>query len=124
MTFSKEILVLDDEHESAELLASVLGMYLPEASFRVVYSGEDALQAALERLPSVGIFDLEMPGLAGEGAARALRENNPNGQLTLIAISGNLPRLAKLKNDGPFDHVISKPVDVKSLVDAIHAINS
>ncbi|MDM0085544.1 response regulator [Variovorax sp. J31P179] len=110
-----EILVLDDERESADMLGEILALQFEGARVRVAYSGEDAVAFGTERRPDLAILDLEMGGLDGEGAAHALRSAYPDVGLLLIALSGNVVRLAELRMKGTFDHLLSKPVDLEAL---------
>jgi CheY-like chemotaxis protein len=121
MTGALGILVLDDERDAADVLAAVLELYLPDAVIRVVYTGEDAVDAATKQRPDAAIFDLEMSGLGGEGAARALRSTFRDSRPFLIALSGNVLRLGELRDTGVFDYMLSKPVDVVALVELIQA---
>lgn len=116
MTQVLEVLILDDEPEAAEMLSELLGLYFPEATIRVAYSGEDAVALGNERKPGVAIFDLEMVGLGGAGAARELRLVWPDVPPLMIALSGNLAKLDALRREGPFNHLLSKPVDMVTLV--------
>lgn len=116
-----DILVLDDDRDAADLLSTLLDMRVEGAAVRVVYAGEDAVAAGLERRPDAGIFDLEMSGLDGEGAARVLREAYPDPRLRLIAVSGNVLRLASLRQTGTFDYLMSKPVDLLRLIELLRA---
>jgi CheY-like chemotaxis protein len=121
MTRALKILVLDDERDAADVLAASLELYLPDGVVRVVYTGEDAVDAATKQRPDAVIFDLEMGGLGGEGAARALRSTFRDSRLLYIALSGNVLRLAALRNTGVFDYLLSKPVDVVALVELIRS---
>ena len=116
MTQPLEILVLDDERDAADMMCEVLGLYFPQAMIRVAYRGEDALKLGSERRPATAIFDLEMAGMGGESAARALRSTWADLPLVLIALSGNVQRLNALRKEGPFNHLLSKPVDMDTLV--------
>lgn len=116
MTQTFEVLVLDDEPDIANMLSELLGLYFPQAAIRVAYSGEDAVRLSNERRPNVGIFDLEMTGLGGTGAARELRLAWPDVPPLLVALSGNLLKLDALRREGPFNHLLSKPVDMATLV--------
>lgn len=117
---SFNVVVLDDERESADMLCELLTLYLPDAMVKPVYTGEEAVAAAADITAEVMILDLEMAGLGGEGAALAVRAQRPDQTLPLlVAVSGNVGRLAKLRHAGTFDHVLSKPIDVVALVDLI-----
>ena len=110
------ILVVDDETDSADLLGMVLSMHLPGAVVRVAYGGQAALAAAQQHRPDVAVLDLEMPELDGEKLAVALKTSFPEATPLLIALSGNVSRLAAIQGNGTFDHHMSKPADVGGLV--------
>jgi len=101
-----------DERQSADMLAEVLALRFEGSRVRAAYTGADAVAFGLECCPSIAILDLEMGGLDGEAAARALRSAHPGSALLLIALSGNFMRLAELRKTGTFDHLLSKPVDL------------
>ena len=114
-----EILILDDDHEAANLLSVLISARLEDAVVRVAYTGEAAVAAGAAQRPDVGVFDLEMDGMDGEAAARTLRKAYPDSRLFLIALSGNVLRLATLRSMGTFDSMLSKPLDVAALLDLI-----
>lgn len=117
MTQVFEVLILDDEHVAADMMSELLALYFPQAVLRVAYTGEQAVQLSIERRPTAAIFDLEMAGLGGEGAAHAVRSVFQDQPPLLIALSGNIVRLAALRKTGPFDHLLSKPVDIAAVVE-------
>lgn len=94
----------------------VLGIHFPQATVRVAYGGQAALDLASRQRPDAAVLDLEMPGLDGEKLARALRALFPDAAPFLIALSGNLVRLAAIRGTGAFDHELSKPADMDRLV--------
>lgn len=110
------VLVVDDERDAADLLGLVLGMHLPQATVRVAYGGQAALDLARRQRPDAAVVDLEMPGLDGEQLALALRASFPDVAPLLIALSGNVMRLAGIQGNGAFDHRLSKPANVDALV--------
>lgn len=66
------VLVVDDDRDTCELLAAVLGYYGAEVT--VVASAEEAL-AALDRIrPDVVVSDVAMPGVDGYALVRQLKE--------------------------------------------------
>ncbi|WP_435507612.1 hypothetical protein [Variovorax sp. RHLX14] len=111
-----DLLVLDDDHDSADLLASVLKLHFPDAKFRVVYSGESAVQAAESHMPSTAIFDLAMVGIGGEKAARLIRAMLGGESCTFVALSESVGSLGNLTGGLPFDHAFSKPADIQAVV--------
>ena len=116
MTHPFELLILDDDRETAEMTSELLGIYFPEAAIRVAFSGEEAVKLSQQKRPVVAVFDLEMAGMGGAAAARELRLVWPEIPPLLIALSGNLLKLDVLRHGGPFNHLLSKPVDIPALV--------
>lgn len=108
--------VIDDDKDSADLLTMVLGLRLPYAMVQAAYGGTAALALALRQPPHVAVLDLEMPGLDGETVARSLKAAFPVSAPLLIALSGNVERLATLDAGDAFDHRMTKPVDLAFLV--------
>lgn len=119
MTHPFAILILDNEREVADMMAEVLALYFPDARIQVAYTGEDAVRLGTARQPCVAIMDLEMRGMGGEAAAHALRSAFAENAVKLIALSGNVSRLAALRDNGPFDHLMSKPVDLQAMVELL-----
>jgi CheY-like chemotaxis protein len=110
------ILVVDDETDSADLLGMILEMQVPNAVVRIAYGGQAALKLATQSRPDAAVIDLEMPELDGEQLAVALRALFPDAVPLLIALSGNVGRLAAMSGKGTFDHHMSKPADLDGLV--------
>jgi CheY-like chemotaxis protein len=117
------ILVADDEAESADLLGLLLGLHLPRATVRVAHGGQAGLDQAMRERPDAAILDLEMPGLDGEALAFALRAAYPDAAPLLIALSGNVVRLAQIQGNGAFDHHFGKPADLDGLVGLLKALS-
>ncbi|MGJ7565452.1 response regulator [Variovorax sp. GB1R11] len=115
MTIRSVILVVDDEPTSADLLGMILEMHYPEATICVAHSAKAALALARRQRPHVAISDLEMPVMDGEAFALALRASFPSESPLLIALSGNVLRLAAMRGTSTFDHHLTKPVDMLHL---------
>lgn len=116
---SPVILVVDDETDTADLLGMILGMHFPGAKVCVAYGGQSALDLVEHQPLRAAVLDLEMPGFDGPELAAALREKFADSPPVLIALSGNVKRLSNLKGSELFDHLMSKPTDVDSLLKVI-----
>lgn len=110
------ILIVDDHSVSADLLGIVMGMEFPEATVHVAYGGQAGLELAHRSCPDAVVLDLEMPGMHGEMLAVALRAVFGHNTPLLIALSGNVQLLDAVRQAGAFDHRLSKPVDIETLV--------
>lgn len=113
---SAKIVLVDDDHQSADLLKMVLELQPDGFEVLVAYSGADVLIMASAVNPEVGILDLEMPGMDGEETAHKLRRICASKPIRLFALSGNVVRLGKMRQGEPFDQLLSKPVDLATLL--------
>ena len=115
------ILIADDERDAAELLGKLLTIYFPAALVRVAHGGRAALDSAQHQPPDIAILDLEMPELGGEELAALLRQTPREAPLHIVALSGDVMKLAALPGTGLFDCHLSKPVDTQQLVRVLKA---
>ncbi|TDU26406.1 signal transduction histidine kinase [Panacagrimonas perspica] len=106
----RRILVVDDNHDSADSLAILLEMDGDQT--RTAYDGLEALQVAAEFEPDVIVLDLGLPRLDGYQAARRIREQPWGRDIVLIALTGwdNEDDRRKTREAG-FDRHLVKPID-------------
>ncbi len=93
-TRPSRILVVDDLDLNRELVRTILeatGHSVEEAS-----GGGEAVSAALRAPFDLILMDLQMPGMDGFTAARAIRAGaSPNARTPIVALSANvLPRMS------------------------------
>ncbi|MFO1014391.1 MAG: PAS domain S-box protein [Caulobacteraceae bacterium] len=113
---SLRILIVDDTAVNRELVATLLkacGHQTVEAS-----GGEEALALARSEHFDLILMDMQMPGMDGIAATRAIRRlSRPSPSMPIIAVSANV--LDSQMNDclaaGMNDHV-AKPIDVRQLL--------
>jgi CheY-like chemotaxis protein len=107
------VLVVDDNADSADTLASVLSLAL-SCEVYTAYDGRTAVELASEHYPDVVIMDITMPGMDGTETVQVLRKLfSGHRQPKFIAVTGlsagdNERRL--LSSD--FDAFVAKPVDI------------
>jgi CheY-like chemotaxis protein len=119
-SLSLSVLVVDDERDTANSLALILGHHGHRVT--TAYSGREALAAALDDPPDVVIADLIMPGMNGLQFACGLR-----GQLTgrppvMIALTG-LAGLDEVAESAGYHLHLVKPVNPDALVGAVRRIS-
>jgi DNA-binding response OmpR family regulator len=83
---SCSVLVVDDEYEIRQLLATMLTMMGYE-SF-MAHDGLDALEKIPEYQPDILILDVMMPRMDGLTLCRRLREEAKTAALPIIMLSG------------------------------------
>src|SRR4029077_9135982 len=105
------ILVVEDNEDAAESLATILGVWGHEV--RVALDGAAALEAADAWTPDIVISDLGLPGMDGYVLARQLRERPALARAVLIALSGyGRDEDRRLSAEAGFDHHFVKPPDL------------
>ncbi len=114
----KTVLIADDNRDSAETLAVLLGMR--GLLVRVASDGLQALEMAITFRPDVVVLDLGMPGMNGYEVARALRSSETEWRPRLIALSGWGQSVDRQRSaDAGFDVHLTKPANLMELLDAI-----
>ncbi|MEY4514696.1 MAG: hypothetical protein RLZZ450_6818 [Pseudomonadota bacterium] len=108
-----DVLVVEDNEDSRELLATIL-----KKRGHKVYTAEDGpsgVEAALSRRPRVMLVDIGLPGLDGYGVAQQVRAKLGKSVL-LVAISGyGQPEDRKRAIEAGFDTHLTKPVDIAAI---------
>ena len=108
-------MVVDDNQDAAETLS----LLLLNAGFstRFACSGEAALRLIQFAMPDICLVDIGMPGMDGSEHVRRLRAL-PSAQAVLCVATTGWGRDENRKDAlaAGFDHHITKPVDVDTLV--------
>ncbi|HEX5048121.1 MAG TPA: ATP-binding protein [Gammaproteobacteria bacterium] len=82
----RKILVVDDNEDAANTLASLLA--LDGHDVETAYSGTQALDRVRAFRPGVVLLDIGLPGIDGYEVARRIRAEHANDGARLIAITG------------------------------------
>jgi len=107
------VLVVDDDHDVAEVLAEILKLNGYEV--RIAHDGLVVLALVEEYKPHCVLLDVNLPGMDGGELSRRLRERYGD-DLILIAVTGWSEKDARVSNAfGRVDHYLQKPVDVQML---------
>jgi CheY-like chemotaxis protein len=115
-----EILVVDDNHDSAEMLAEALKANGHRA--RVAHDGPSALQLARGHCPAVAILDLGLPVMDGYELAARLRELPGLATIRLTALTGYGQESDRERTRAAgFHHHLVKPVDFQALAQVVSA---
>ncbi len=113
------IMIVDDVAVNRELVSTLLSPFdlqLTEAS-----NGAEAVEAALHTSFDLILMDLQMPGMDGLAATRAIRANSElNRRTPILAVSANvLPvHVEACRQAGMNDH-IGKPINPRELLTKI-----
>ncbi|MES2723254.1 MAG: ATP-binding protein [Pseudomonadota bacterium] len=113
------ILVVDDVAMNRELVRTMLAPFAYDITEAA--NGADAVRAALSVPFDLILMDLQMPGMDGLAATRAIRATSDlNQQTPIVALSANvLPiHIAECRDAGMDDH-IAKPISPADLLTKI-----
>ena len=108
------ILVVDDNQDAAESLATVL--QLDGHQTHVVYDGSTSFEAVESFNPNVVVLDIGLPGIDGYEVCRRMRRMPGHEKMLLIAMTGygTAKNIETAKLAG-FDHHMTKPADLQQL---------
>lgn len=106
----RRILVVDDNHDSADSLAILLE--LDGNQIRTAYDGVEAVEVAAEFRPDVVLLDLGLPRLDGYQAAQRIRAEPWGENVLLVALTGwDHEDDRRRTSEAGFDQHLVKPVD-------------
>ncbi|GEM_PF-1251246 len=104
-----EILIVDDNHEAAELLRDLLE--LNGHTVRMAWTGSDALAAMRERAAALLLVDQHLPDILGADLVPQLKEiARAQGLPACLAIGITGLGAAERAALTGFDHVLAKPL--------------
>ncbi|HWC73370.1 MAG TPA: ATP-binding protein [Gemmatimonadales bacterium] len=111
---SLRILIVDDNEDSAESLATLLRLLGHDV--RVAGDGPGALETAATFTPDVALLDIGLPGMDGHELGRRLRGIPGFEHGLMLALSGyGLDADRRRSRDAGFDGHLVKPLDVDVL---------
>jgi DNA-binding response OmpR family regulator len=115
------VLVADDDPD----IRSLVALRLERSGYEVVAAGdgEQALAAALERVPDLALLDVMMPKLDGYEVTERLRQQEATRHLPVILLTARVQEsdIARGVEAGADDYV-KKPFSTSELRDRVQAV--
>jgi len=113
----KRVVVIDDDADARQLLA--VGLTAAGASVATAESAMQGLQRVVELLPDVVLVDISMPGMDGYEFLQELRRCGHG--MPAIAVTAHAAGHDRQRAiSAGFHEHISKPVNLKQLVETLH----
>jgi CheY-like chemotaxis protein len=106
----RRVLIVDDNRDSAELLALLLGREGHET--RVAYDGQEAISLAAQFQPNIAFLDIGLPDMDGHELLQSLRSELSSCKFVAVTGYGELRTGAGPK----FDAHLVKPIDLNAVV--------
>jgi CheY-like chemotaxis protein len=119
-TRQRPVVLLAEDHEDTR---RVYGLILRHFGYDVeeAGTGEEAIQIARLRRPSLVLLDIGLPGMDGWQTGRILKADPDTTHIPLIAFSARVDSTADLIGRATFDGYIRKPVSPIELARRIGA---
>ena len=116
------ILIVEDNEKNLKLVRDVLevkGYATVEAG-----TGEDGIKLAASRKPDLILMDIQLPGISGIEALKALRADPKTASIPVIAVTASVMQQDRtLITEAGFDGYIGKPINIKEFLEAVnHAL--
>jgi CheY-like chemotaxis protein len=118
---SRRVLVVDDNEDSAETMASLVGLW--GHAVWTASDAESALRAAAEHRPEVVLLDIGLPNVNGYDAAAQIRALPGLRDVVLIAMTGYGQEDDRRRTrEAGFAHHLTKPVRPEELKEILSAL--
>ncbi|MFW5775470.1 MAG: response regulator [Chitinivibrionales bacterium] len=116
----KKILLVDDNHDTLDLLEVYL---YKEYDIYTALNGFEGLNIAREQIPDCILTDIMMPVMDGIQFFNHLRRDEATVHIPVIALTSFVKKAntKSLENIG-FNDVVTKPLDRDRILDAVHKI--
>jgi PAS domain S-box-containing protein len=109
------ILVVDDNKDSAESLALLLGVSGHQSE--VAHDGEQAVEKSADFMPDIILLDIGLPGMDGYETCRTIRAQPWGRNVLVVAVTGwGQPEDRRRSREAGFNAHLVKPVDPRELV--------
>ena len=117
-----KILIVDDYRNLADTIAALLAQRGYDAW--VAYDGDEALTKAALDPPQAVLLDLGLPAIDGMEVARQLRQEYGDS-VRIVACTGRPDAASQRRvREATFDAILTKPVSLDAIVDALAATRS
>ena len=112
------ILIVEDNEKNRKLERDVLqfhGYRTAEAE-----TGEEGVRLAREAAPALILMDIQLPGMSGIDALKALRAAPATARIPVVAITASVMQQDRQQiMSAGFDGFIEKPVNLRNLLDTV-----
>jgi two-component system cell cycle response regulator DivK len=112
------VLIVEDNEKNLKLVRDVLQV----KGYETLDAGtaEAGIAIARDRKPDLVLMDIQLPGMSGIDALKALRANPATAAIPVVAITASVMQNDRQQIVGAgFDGFIEKPVNLKNLLDTV-----
>ncbi len=117
----KSVLYIEDNPANLRLVEQIL-QSIPNLHMWSAPEPLLGLELAMEHLPDLILLDINLPGMDGYEVLKHLRSKDVSKDIPVIAISANaMPKDLKKGEEAGFNGYITKPVNVKELLETVES---
>jgi len=112
------ILIVEDNEKNLKLVRDVLQV----KGYQTVDAGtaEEGLKLARERKPGLILMDIQLPGMSGVDALKALRAEPETASIPVVAVTASVMQQDRQQiMRAGFDGFIEKPINLRKLLDTV-----
>ncbi|GAA1722637.1 response regulator transcription factor [Fodinicola feengrottensis] len=118
-----KVLLADDQQLVRGALAALLALEPDIDVVAEVGRGDEVVAAAREHRPDVALLDVEMPGMDGIAASKALRAAVPSCRVLIVTTFGRPGYLRRAMESGASGFVV-KDTPARELADAVRRVRN
>ena len=112
------VLIVEDNERNLKLVRDVLqvkGYTTLEAG-----TAEDGIRLAAERKPDLILMDIQLPGMNGIDALRALRSDPSTATIPVVAVTASVMQQDRKQiTEAGFNGYVGKPINIKEFLGAV-----
>jgi CheY-like chemotaxis protein len=115
---AEAILVVEDNRISRQLVETVLKPH----GYRLLFArnGQEAIEIATEKRPSLVLMDLKLPGMSGFEATQVLKSQPQTASIPVVALTAHAVGSERQRaEDAGCEGYIIKPIDTRAFADQL-----
>jgi two-component system cell cycle response regulator DivK len=115
------VLIVEDNEKNLKLVRDILQV----KGYRTLeaVTGEDGLRLAAEQKPDLVLMDIQLPGISGIEALKALRADPGTASIPVVAVTASVMQQDRqLITEAGFDAYLGKPLDLKQFLDTVKRV--
>jgi two-component system, cell cycle response regulator DivK len=117
----KRILIVEDNEKNMKLVRDVLQVK-GYATIEAV-NAEDGIVLARDQKPDLVLMDIQLPGMNGIEALKALRADPGTAAIPVIAVTASVMQQDRNQiTEAGFDGYIGKPINLKEFLESVRSM--
>jgi two-component system cell cycle response regulator DivK len=115
------ILIVEDNEKNLKLVRDVLQV----KGYRTLEAGtaEDGIRLAVEHRPDLVLMDIQLPGMNGIDARKALRADPATSAIPVVAVTASVMQQDRRQiTEAGFEGYIGKPINLQEFLATVRGL--